>query len=266
MARIPSRTAVAVALVLGSVIAAGGQKAVTLRIKPPVGQKYTYAMVMDNKTSGMGGAGTMSMKVTTELVYSVKSLKGTNTTMETTTKSAKVTAPQGSPMAGMAAQLEQQLKGQTMTVTLDELGKMVSTPGTNATMAAGANTSVEYPRNPVSVGSTWSAIVDMGKVLAAQGLQVTGGKIPFNYKVTKIESVGGQTLVHLSQAAKGNFTTSAAAGAGAGSMKVGLDSKTGIVVEAATGMLRSSKGTMTMTLSAGSMTMTQTMVVDMRLK
>lgn len=260
-----TKPAVAVAIALSSLGVAGGQEAVTLRIKPPVGRQYRYAMVMDNKTSGMGGTGAMSMKVTTELVYSVKARKGTNTTMETRTTSAKVTAAPGSPMAGMAAQFEKQLRGQTMTVTLDELGKMVSAPGSSgATMAAGANTSVEYPRNPVKVGTTWSAVVDMGRLLATQGLKVNGGKIPFRYKVAKIESVGGQTLVHLSQSAKGNFTT--AATGGPGPMKIGLDSSTAIVVEAATGMLRSSKGTMTMTLSAGSMTMTQTMVVDMRLK
>ncbi|MCW5943012.1 MAG: hypothetical protein KIS66_12315 [Fimbriimonadaceae bacterium] len=265
MAQSRSRTALAAALVLGACAHSSGQSAVTLRMKPTVGQKYAYTMVMDNKTTGMGGTGSMSMKIATDMVYTIKARKGTNTTMETATTGAKVTAPQGSPMAGMAQQLEKQLKGQTMTVTLDEFGKMVSSPGANPALGAGANTSVEYPKNPVSVGSTWSAVVDMGKILAAQGLRVTGGRIPFNYRVTKIEAVGGKTLVHLTQAATGKFSASGAA-AGGGAMAIGLDSATTMVVDAGSGMIRTSKGTMTMTMAAGQMKMTQTMIVDMRLR
>src|SRR5687768_7742254 len=239
------------------------QGTATLRLKPPVGAKFQYKVVMSS-TGGMGGSGAAStMNSTYNQWYIVKSKGAKGTVIETKITNAKMS---GGGMDGNA--MADAMEKQVITATYSPLGAYVSgdvNAGAMGAMSAQAGVQgVIFPQAAVKVGSTWKATVDISKLMGAAGgangpKVVSGGKIPVTYKLTGFKTVAGKQVAGISAAMNGNVVMSmgqAAQGA-QGQMKLAIKSTSSGQVDVATGMVRSMTTNANVNMNFGQMKMDQ---------
>lgn len=151
---------------------------VTLRFQPPVGKTYTYSMHGVMNQSAMGRA----MNATTDAKTAIKILsrKGDVTTLETAVSGAKITVPQGSPMAGQTARMAQAMNGRKSQLQIDSHYKPIGTMGGQTGQMFG---SFQFPSKPVRVGESWNFNMTL-----PTGIPSASGTIPV--KIT-LQSVSG---------------------------------------------------------------------------
>lgn len=249
-------------LLLPLAATAQAPREVTLRVQPKANETFRYNMTVRSATTG--GGMNMNSTLSNTTTYRVTSSRNNRTTFEITTSNTRLTMPGMQQAESMARQMD----GQKITQTVDQFGKVIEANSgqQNAMLQqalSGNSANIEFPRNPVRVGTTWRGEIDMGAAMSAgMGGRATG-KLPVNYRVTKIETVRGRTLVTIEQTIKGT-TTMQGMGGQAGNMTMTTDGRTTIVVDAATGMQESVVGKTTMDLRAGQMNMRTTIDLTMR--
>lgn len=263
-------------LALCAIAAASFAQSVRLRLNLTPGKTYSYQSVTDMKQNANGM--NMPMKIDQLMLLKVGAKKSNGFPVTHSVKNVKVTAPKDSPMAGMAKQIEQQAKQASFTSVYSDTGKVVSvgkvaggTPGMQgANQFTAGFMGVEYPKNPVSVGSKWTANIDLSDALASTGMKVSGKPIVVTYKVLKIEKKNGKTLVTLATTIAGKSTGTAAGGGGQGApnatMNLTINGTGTAVVDAATGLPVSSRMSAKNVIGFGGMNMTQSMTVTSTLK
>jgi hypothetical protein len=255
-----------------TVIAAGASAQVTLRLKLQP-KTYQYAMTMDVDQGPIG-----KMKSRSTMVIAVKK-KGANYLMTMSTKDIKVTAPKGSPMEAQAKQLEQASKGEKTTATYSDRGVLVGALKVTGNKAAQnmfngmqiGFMGVEFPVGPVRVGSSWTAQMDLAKIIKSMGagqmppgMKVSGKPLVIKYTVRSLGSQHGKRLVNVGYTLTGlmNMSMSNQGRTTNMSMKIGGTGTS--VVDVATGLQTKSTGTMSMSMSP--MNMTMKMVASYTLK
>jgi hypothetical protein len=260
-----SKGAMLVAAVGTIAALAYAQGSVTLRLKPPVGAKYQYKVTM-NTTAGSGGAGAgANLNGSFNQWYIVKSKNAKGTTIQTKVTNAKISGGQGVNGKQIADAMEKQ----TITALYSPLGAYVSgdlNMGQMGAMAAQAGVQgIIFPQGPVKAGSTWTATIDIGKIMAATGAQgmkvVSGGKIPVKYKITGFKKVGTKNVAGVSASMNGNVVMAM----GETKMTLAMKSTSTGQVDVATGIVRSMASTANVGTSFGQMKMNQTIKMSMTL-
>ncbi len=242
--RFASVVAVALWVVASSV---GAQATISLKFQPKAGSTYKYSLVNESAAQGT----TQKMKMTMSQTLKVTSVSGGRITMETSTSDVKG--------EGMPASTSQELSKIKVTNVMDAYGKVISSKATGHPMAEAMASSmggsgfsgVEYPKNPVRVGATWTGTIDLAKLLQASGLQTKGDKMTVNYKLTKIEKKGGTTVATIEQTFAGSATAQPPAGAQGGPMNLSMRGKSTITVDVADGMMLSTRGEVTTSIKSG---------------
>ncbi|HMS56029.1 MAG TPA: hypothetical protein PKA27_11575 [Fimbriimonadaceae bacterium] len=260
------------ALTATSVLASA--QSVTLKLKLTSGKTYKYQTLTDMQQAAQGMSMPMKIDQVMNLKVGAKTAKGYSVTHSVS--SAKVTVPKDSPMASMSKSIEDSAKKATFTSIYSETGKIVQAgkvqgglPGMqNQNGFSAGFMGVEYPKTPVSVGTKWTASIDISEALGSTGMKVDGKPIVVTYKVTKIETKNGKTLVTLATTMNGKSSGSMKAGQNqpGGTMNLSINGSGTTVVDAATGLPVSSKMTAKNVIGFGGMSMTQNMTVTSTLK
>src|SRR5579862_313638 len=142
---------------------------VTLRLRLAKGMKFSYVTTNQMKQS-MGNTNSSSTS-TTSSTYKVVSSSAHGVTIHITLDEIKINSPGNPAAAGMA----DKLKGTAFDAAYDDLGRPQSVKGQGsayASMIAGASGSVgflglEFPNGAVGRGSTWTASLDIAKMIGA---------------------------------------------------------------------------------------------------
>jgi hypothetical protein len=174
-----------------------------------------------------------------------------------------------------------QLKGATFTQTVSPTGKtsnMSTTASGQAKMMVSMMQALDagflgivYPTNPVGVGSSWSATLDLTKMMGAipggsMMKIVSGGKIPMKYKLLGIKGSGNNRVAGLSISGAGSMTMQVTPPQGQGQpqkMTMKFNTSTSAKVDVATGMPSTMDGNATIVMQIMGNTMTQHLKVKM---
>jgi len=255
----PFARAFALALPL-TLAATGSAQTVLLRFKPPVGTKVTYAMTMNMTQAVPGMPAPMSFSTVVPMTMRAVSRAGISTTVEIKMGQAKVTMPAGSQMASMKPMLEKTMSGIVTTTTIDELGNMKGAPGAGGGINQNSQT-ITFPKKAIKVGDSWSATLDMGKMMpGAQAGMTATGVIPITYRLQSLKKVGDKTLAVISMAMKGKSTMTMPQG----KMDINMNSTGQSVVNVATGMFISTSMTSDIAMVVMGKDMHQHIVVSMK--
>lgn len=259
----------ALALVAVPALAAFGSAQTLLRFKPPVGKSASYTMTMTMSQSMAGMAAPMTITTTMPMTMRVVSRSGKNTVLETKAGQAKVSVPANSPMAGMKAAMEKASSNVATKSTVDELGNVkgldASGTGAGAAMAKQMSTGmmqgaqgVSFPAKALKVGDTWSANLDMGKMMGGMGGggMKMSGNIPITYRLTALS--GGVATIAITMKGAPSMN------ANGQTIKMNISATGKTVVEAATGFMRSTGMVSDTAIQFGAQTMKQHMVMSMK--
>ena len=130
---------------------------------------------------------------------------------------------------------------------------------------------VIFPKGAVKVGSTWTATIDIGKLMGqaagANGPKVvSGGKIPVKYKLVGFKTIAGKQVAGITATMNGTVVMSMGAQAGAaGQMKMGLKSTSSGQIDVGTGMVRTMTTDANVNMNFGQMVMNQKLKMTMTL-
>ena len=256
-----SRYAATLALI-GSALAVQAQT-VTLRFNPPIGKTYVYATTTIIKSTG-GQAGSMNQSMT----VLTKALKNTGgkITLQSSIEGAKITGT--GPGATNAAAMEKRLNGQKTTTVVDSQGQPVGSDAgkmMQKMMQGGLSNMHFFPTHPVSVGSKWGNTMDLAKMMPAQAnMKITGGKMPVNMVLKKIEMRNGRRVAVIDMTMS---TVMGMTGANPGqSMKITLKSTGTTWIDVASGMPVESRSVANTATSFGTMQMNQNITSTMKLR
>jgi len=236
---------------------AWAQTSATLRLKPATGAKFQYKVTMNTSSAG---AGAQTMKGTYNQWFIARSKNAKGTVFEIKMSNVKLSGGMGD-----MSQMEKAMEKHVIKATYSPLGAWVSgdvTAGSMGAMSAQAGLQgVIFPQGAVKVGTTWTATVDIGKMVASAGgaggmKVVSGGKIPVSYKVTGFKKVAGKSVAGISASMKGTIVMAM------GQNKVNLNMKSTSAgqIDINTGMVR------TMTTNADVGTKFGQMVINQKIK
>lgn len=164
----------------GAVPAADASKAVTLRLKPNVGDKYTTTVVVDLDVQPPAGQGE-PMKAVMEMASldEVTEVKDGKITIKSKIEKADVTGE--GVMAAAMKQSISQFQGKETTSVYDERGKVLEEDALSKQAGAGTSPRPTYPEGPIKKGDTWSDKVESNGQQAdatflAEGIEMIDGK------------------------------------------------------------------------------------------
>ncbi len=239
------------------------QGGVTLKYVPPIGKTFQYRMTMSMKSDGAGGTPDMGFTTAVDIDTKALSRDGDVTTIETKMGQAKVTIPDDSPLASMKDTMEQQMSGKTSQTKINSRFEVQSLTGAGAPSAetlnsmASALQNFRFPDHSVKVGDSWTANLDMGKLLGAiapgQGASGTSGKIPMTFSLKSVEDKAGVSVATVHITMKGDVTMSPSGQ----EMTMHLDGSGDMLVNVADGTLVSTSMVSKSTIDVGTMTMVQ---------
>jgi len=227
---------------------------IPLRFHPSAGSKLMYeTSTKTDQDLGEGNTSTNS-KVTIRCEVLTADDKGAQVRMTIDDMKTDSTAMEG---------MVDEIKGKSFVATFDDRARATSLKGDGselAQLAAGVLGSagflgVEFPADPVDVGSTWASKLDVGKIVSAMapgGSASADSTIPVTYKVSGITDEGGKKLV------KVDFTIKGATNLSISGMDMGMnmDAAGTVSVDAATGLIQeeTSKGSSTMDVAGRTVT------------
>lgn len=228
-----------VSLALFAAVGASAQS-VLLRYQPPVGKTVSYTMTNAmSMTSPMAPGKPMAFTQTIPMTVRVVSKTAAGTMVETKSGPTKMSAPAGSPMAGMANNPAMR-KVNVVRITIDPFGtpKGATGAGPAAAMAnsmgsvmGGGSQGVFFPAKPIKVGDTWTSAMDLGKMAPAGMPMKMNGKIPLVYRLVSLK--GGVAMVAMT--AKGTMSMAF----GNKPMQIAMDIRSTILLDASTGLTKS---------------------------
>ncbi len=251
------------------------QAPVKLRLNLASGKTYRYNSSMTTKSSM--GAQAQPMTVTMVQVVKVKSKSATGYKVGFSSENVKMQAKAGSPMAGMAKQMEEGMKKASYDADIDFKGKTKTSASAMSGMMGGnvggslsGFLGVEYPEGPVKVGSTWTTAIDLAKMMGAMASQmkVTGKPILVTYTVKSMGSQGGKQTVTLGIVLKGTANMSMNMGKEGGQMNstMTMNGKGNAICDIATGLPISTDMSSTIGINMNGMKIDQEMKVTSKLK
>lgn len=251
------------------------QAPVKLRLNLGSGKTYRYNSSMTTKSSM--GAQAQPMTVTMVQVVKVKSKSATGYKVGFSSENVKMQAKAGSPMAGMAKQMEESMKKASYDADIDFRGKTKTTASAMSGMMGGnvggslsGFLGVEYPEGPVKVGTTWTTAIDLAKMMGgmASQMKVSGKPILVTYTVKSMGNQGGKQTVTLGIVLKGTANMSMNMGKEGGQMNstMNMNGKGSAVCDVATGLPIATDMSSTIGINMNGMKIDQQMSVTSKLK
>ena len=204
---------------------------ILLRFRPPVGTTARYVATVSMDSSGSATPRPVRFTQTVPYTLRVAARKATTTTLETRIGQARVSLPPGSPLAAGKAKMEAAVSGASGTMTVDERGNVRGTVLAAAGGLGKGAQGISFPAQPVRVGESWGATVDVGR--AAQGLMT--GQVPVTYRLVRL--AGGVATVSMDVTGKTDLK------AGPQPMTMAMRYRGTFDVDARTGLLRSMRAT-----------------------
>jgi hypothetical protein len=187
---------------------------------------------------GSGGASNMSMTMTTDMAMKILKRVGDLTTVETHVDAPKITVPPGSPFGAMIkGSVAKSSVARTGTTKMDRHFGVHDVTGAGSTFS-GAFGGISFPSHPIHIGDSWDVSMDMGKLMGAVGQGVSSsGKIKMTYTLTGIRQVEGKSVALLSESVDSTNPMNAMGQ----SVTMHMKGKGTSSIDVATGMFRSSK-------------------------
>lgn len=256
-------------------------KTFTLAFNPQAGSKAAYETLfkMDASTQmpeeikkSMGDASTnMSTEWKMDATYNFEKSDGKKFPISYTIDDVVVKekeAAKGAPpgMEAAVADGAKQMKGKTVKMTVGADGKLIESGKSvddGAAMAMQGFTQVVgiqgivFPKKPVKVGDTWSSPVEFSKLMSGMGAMPGMKMDPINavVKFVRVEGEESDPIAVLEVIMKGNPNISMGGGGSGASampafkMNVSMDSKSIVKIQVSTGLVLSSVGSTTQTMS-----------------
>jgi hypothetical protein len=234
---------------------------VTLRYAPPL-NRPSAARIVNRMSRTFPGQPDVTMVQSFTMITTALSRRGGVTTVQTKAEAVKVDVPPGKGMEKARDEVIKATNGKVSTIVVDAYSVLKSaiTPGVASTSSFGGFQGVTYPKQAVRIGETWSYELDAARLAPGANGAAIAGRLPMRYTLKGLTGRGADQIASISAAVDGSLrlnaqgTTTPVNIKGAGQMKV----------QVATGVVLSSRMTMTTTVSMGTLgTMRQRIEITM---